>query len=83
MANMEWVKIKPPGIGPQVKSSMFPFARVPLWVPVFDPHPHVKHGKHGKDEGTHSHEFLQFTNLVSEDTVNGVIEGFSSHLSER
>ena len=31
-----WVKIKPPGIGPQVESSMFPFTTVPFWVPIFD-----------------------------------------------
>ena len=33
-----WVKIKPPGYGPQVETSMFPFTRVPFWgSPILDP----------------------------------------------
>ena len=32
-----WVKIKPPGYGPQLKLSMLPFTEVPFWVPIFDP----------------------------------------------
>ena len=37
---MVWVKIKPRGIGPQVRSSMFPLTRVQIWVPMFDPQPY-------------------------------------------
>ena len=33
------VKIKPTGYGPQVLETMFPFARVPFWVPILNPHP--------------------------------------------
>ena len=35
--------MKPPGYGPQVKSSMFPFTRVPFWVHIFDPLPNGMH----------------------------------------
>ena len=38
-------QIKPPGIGPRVKSSTFPLARVPFWVPTSDPQPCFVLGK--------------------------------------
>ena len=33
-----WVKIKPPV--DRRFFALFPFTRVPFWVPIFDPHPH-------------------------------------------
>ena len=35
-----WVKIKPPG--DRRFLSLFPFAKVPFWVPISDPQPHQK-----------------------------------------
>ena len=34
-----WVKIKPPGIGPQVLVHVFPFTRASFWAPTSDPQP--------------------------------------------
>ena len=36
-----WVKIKPPGHGPQVWSRLL-FTRIPFWVPMFDPQPYKR-----------------------------------------
>ena len=44
-----WVKIKPPGIGPQILVHVSIYQGKPFWVHIFDPqpfvqpHPHVQH----------------------------------------